>query len=81
MKRFILGICCVIAVSAPVLGEVSKESLASLIQAGHHKEALAWIRAGADVNEAQPDGTRPYTGPSTMSITSCWACSSRKKRK
>src|SRR6204780_5015911 len=59
MNRFILAICCVIAVSAPVFGEVSKESLASLIQAGNHKEALARIRAGADVNEAQPDGTRP----------------------
>src|SRR3984957_7519179 len=59
MQRFILAICCVIAVSAPVLGEVAKEALASLIQAGNHKEALARIRAGADVNEAQPDGTRP----------------------
>jgi ankyrin repeat protein len=59
MQRFILAICCVIAVCAPVLGEVSKESLASLIQAGNHKEALARIRSGADVNEAQPDGTRP----------------------
>jgi uncharacterized protein len=59
MQRFILAICCVIAVAAPVLGEVPKESLASLIQAGNHKEALARIRAGADVNEAQPDGTRP----------------------
>jgi ankyrin repeat protein len=59
MKRFFLAICCVIAVSAPVIGEVSKESLASLIQAGNHKDALARIRAGADVNEAQPDATRP----------------------
>ena len=59
MQRFILAICCVIAVCAPVLAEVSKESLASLIQAGNHKEALARIHAGADVNEAQPDGTRP----------------------
>src|SRR5580692_4080353 len=59
MNRFILAICCVIAVSAPVLGEVSKESIASLIQAGNQKEALARIHAGADVNEAQPDGTRP----------------------
>src|SRR3984957_2748276 len=58
MKRFLLAIC-VIAVSAPVFAEVSKESLASLIQAGNHKEALGRIRAGADVNEAQPDGTRP----------------------
>jgi uncharacterized protein len=33
--------------------------LASLIQAGNRKAALEMIRAGADVNEAQPDGTRP----------------------
>jgi ankyrin repeat protein len=63
MNRFILSICCVIAwvvaFGAPLFAEVSKESLASLIQAGNHKEALARIRAGADVNEAQPDGTRP----------------------
>jgi uncharacterized protein len=59
VKRFIVTICCVIAISAPILGQVSKESLASLIQAGNHKQALARIRAGADVNEAQPDGTRP----------------------
>src|SRR3984885_3195905 len=63
MKRFIPAICCVIACvitsAAPVLGEVSKESLAGLIQAGNRKEALAQIRAGANVDEAQPDGTRP----------------------
>jgi ankyrin repeat protein len=59
MKRFGLVICCVLAVSAPVFGEIAKESLAGLIQAGNHQEALARIRAGADVNEAQPDGTRP----------------------
>jgi len=33
--------------------------LAGLIQAGNRKAALAMIQAGADVNEAQPDGTRP----------------------
>src|SRR5277367_4731572 len=59
MNRFILTICCVIAVVGPVLAEASKESLPGLIQAGNRKEALARIRAGADVNEAQPDGTRP----------------------
>jgi uncharacterized protein len=59
MQRFLLAVCCVIAVSGPVFGEISKESLAGLIQEGNHKEALARIRAGADVNEAQPDGTRP----------------------
>jgi uncharacterized protein len=59
MNRFFLTIGCVIAVSAPLFAEVPKESLAGLIQAGNSKEALARIRAGADVNEAQPDGTRP----------------------
>ncbi|HEY4361181.1 MAG TPA: ankyrin repeat domain-containing protein [Bryobacteraceae bacterium] len=34
-------------------------SLATLIQTGNRKAALEKIRAGADVNEAQPDGTRP----------------------
>jgi uncharacterized protein len=59
MKSFIVAICCVAGVAAPVFGEASKESLASLIQAGDRKEALARIGAGADVNQAQPDGTRP----------------------
>src|SRR5271170_4241805 len=63
MKRFTLSICCVIACvvgfAAPLFAEGSKESLASLIQVGSSKEALARIRSGADVNEAQPDGTRP----------------------
>jgi len=36
------------------------QSLADLIQAGNRKTALDRIRTnGADVNEAQPDGTRP----------------------
>src|ERR671935_45456 len=34
-------------------------SLADLIQAGNRKTALDRIRTGTDVNEAQPDGTRP----------------------
>jgi ankyrin repeat protein len=33
--------------------------LASLIQSGNRQAALERIRAGADVNAAQPDGTRP----------------------
>src|SRR5207249_1752568 len=40
----------------------SKGALASLIETGNRKAALERIRAGAnlaDVNEAQPDGTRP----------------------
>jgi ankyrin repeat protein len=55
MKRFIPVVICIIATAAPGLAQ----SLASLIEAGNHKAALAKIRAGADVNEAQPDGTRP----------------------
>ena len=59
MTRFIPAICCVIAAAVPVVAETPKDSIASLIQAGDRKGALARIRAGADVNEAQPDGTRP----------------------
>ncbi|HEY6340063.1 MAG TPA: ankyrin repeat domain-containing protein [Bryobacteraceae bacterium] len=33
--------------------------LATLVQAGDTKQALAQIQAGADVNRAQPDGTTP----------------------
>jgi len=55
MKRFSLSVFCVIVAAA----QTPKDSLASLIEAGNHKAALAKIRAGADVNEAQPDGTRP----------------------
>src|SRR6185312_11718658 len=39
--------------------QAQKDSLADLIQAGNRKAALDKIRGGADVNEAQPDGTRP----------------------
>jgi ankyrin repeat protein len=61
MKRgiltvFWLAVFCLTAATAPAL---AKDSLASLIQAGNRKAALDMIRAGADVNEAQPDGTRP----------------------
>src|SRR6185369_5329176 len=58
MKRFILTALVVIA-AAPMWAQAQKDSLASLIQAGNRKAALEKIRAGADVNEAQPDGTRP----------------------
>jgi uncharacterized protein len=50
---------CAAAAAIPVWAQAQKGSLASLIQEGKHKAALAQIRAGADVNEAQPDGTRP----------------------
>jgi uncharacterized protein len=59
VKRFILAVCCLIAAVAPALAQADKLSLASLIQSGNRKAALEKIRAGADVNAAQPDGTRP----------------------
>jgi ankyrin repeat protein len=47
-------------VVAPFLAQAQQGKLASLIQAGNRKAALDMIRAtGTDVNEAQPDGTRP----------------------
>jgi uncharacterized protein len=47
------------AAALPLCAQAPKDSLATLIEQGNHKAALALIRAGADVNEAQPDGTRP----------------------
>ena len=55
MKRFIFAFFFMTAVAGPAFGQ----SLADLIQRGNRKAALERIRAGADVNEAQPDGTRP----------------------
>jgi len=59
VKRFILGVLCVVGAAVPIPADAQKDSLANLIQARNHKAALDKIRAGADVNEAQPDGTRP----------------------
>ena len=53
------AVLCAMVAAAPLLAEIPKDSLASLIQAGNRKAALARIQAGTDVNEAQPDGTRP----------------------
>ncbi|MBV9504356.1 MAG: ankyrin repeat domain-containing protein, partial [Acidobacteriia bacterium] len=58
MTRFIVGALCMLAAGAGV-AQTEQGMLAGLIQAGNRKAALAMIRAGADVNEAQPDGTRP----------------------
>jgi ankyrin repeat protein len=54
VKRSILAVFFVVAALAQ-----AQDSLANLIQSGNRKAALDKIRAGADVNEAQPDGTRP----------------------
>jgi len=57
VKRFIFAACCLVTAFLPI-GAQTQGSLANLIQAGNRKAALDRIRAGADVNEAQPDGTR-----------------------
>ncbi len=59
MKRFIVAIACIVAVTAAYVAQAQQGRLASLIQDGDRKAALDMIKAGADVNEAQPDGTRP----------------------
>src|SRR6185369_6086538 len=60
MKRFIIAVWCVISASVLGLAQTARQgSLATLIQRGDRKAALEKIRGGADVNEAQPDGTRP----------------------
>jgi ankyrin repeat protein len=59
VKRCIFAACCLITASLLVLAQTKQGTLASLIQMGDRKAALEKIRAGADVNEAQPDGTRP----------------------
>jgi ankyrin repeat protein len=59
VKRFIVGVVCVVVIAASYLAQAQPGKLAGLIQAGNKKAALDMIRAGADVNEAQPDGTRP----------------------
>jgi ankyrin repeat protein len=58
LRRFILAIIVMIA-GSPVLAQTPRGALASLIESGNRKAALERIRAGADVNEAQPDGSRP----------------------
>jgi ankyrin repeat protein len=59
VRGFLLVAFCVIASAGTVLAQTRPGSLASLIQAGNRKAALDAIRAGAEVNEAQLDGTRP----------------------
>jgi uncharacterized protein len=69
VKRLLLAVVCAAAAAVPALLQAQAQAqtqvqttpgaLASLIQTGNRKAALDMIRAGADVNEAQPDGTRP----------------------
>lgn len=59
MKRFHLAAVSTITLLLAPATLAEQGSLADLIQAGNRKAALEKIRAGADVNQAQPDGTRP----------------------
>jgi ankyrin repeat protein len=59
VNRLIIASFCVVAALSPFPAKAQKDSLAGLIEAGNRKAALDRIRAGANVNEAQPDGTRP----------------------
>jgi len=59
VKRLIFTVFCMTA-AATAVRPAYGQSLADLLQAGNRKAALERIRTnGADVNEAQPDGTRP----------------------
>jgi ankyrin repeat protein len=58
VRRFKLVIA-ILFITTPLLGQTTKPSLADLIELGNRKAALERIRMGADVNAAQPDGTRP----------------------
>src|SRR5262249_28028629 len=57
-KHFIIAIIAVAAAVTAILAQTN-DSLANLIQQGKSKAALDKIKAGANVNEAQADGTRP----------------------
>jgi ankyrin repeat protein len=59
VKRFIVSIVLMAALVTPSLPQGKTGQLATAIQDGKRAAALEMIRAGADVNEAQPDGTRP----------------------
>ena len=59
MKRFIVSIVLMAALVTPSLPQGKTGQLATAIQDGKRAAALEMIRAGADVNEAQPDGTSP----------------------
>jgi ankyrin repeat protein len=60
MKRYLLVTAVLlVAAAAPLLTQTPSGQLASVIQEGRRAAALAMIQKGADVNEAQPDGTRP----------------------
>jgi ankyrin repeat protein len=60
VKRFSLAIVVMLA-AVPLFAQTPKGALATLIESGDRKAALERIRTAsvADINEPQPDGTRP----------------------
>ncbi len=57
---FNLWLCALVSLCFLInVAFAATDSLASLIESGNRKAALERIRTGADVNAAQPDGTRP----------------------
>ena len=59
MNRIRTAIIALVVSALPLPAQAPKADLASLIQKGDRKAALERIRSGADVNLAQPDGSRP----------------------
>jgi len=57
MKRAVFAVMFCLSAASPAAA--ADDSLAGLIQAGHHDAALKRIASGADVNAAQGDGTTP----------------------
>ena len=60
MKRLSLAIFVILS-AVPLLAQTPKGALATLIESGDRKAALERIRTAsvADINEPQPDGSRP----------------------
>jgi ankyrin repeat protein len=61
VKRFSVPAFILLLAAVPVLSQTPKGALATLIESGNRKAALERIRTAsvADINESQPDGTRP----------------------
>lgn len=59
MKHLILALCCTVILAGTLPAQAQQGKLAGLIESGDRKAALDMIRSGADVNAAEPDGTRP----------------------
>ena len=63
MKRFRLAVLSVGAVAAVIVGQAlwaqAPKDLPTAVQAGATKQALELIQGGADVNQAQGDGSTP----------------------